>query len=141
MMTIKEFMDKALRVKFVDKGRDYSGWDCFGPGYVAYRDILGIELPSFVDEYVDAGNTKASRRVIRDIILSQKHNWETVDKPQALDIVLFRFGDTETHLGIMIDKKRFLHCEKTINTVIERVDSAKWKKRVEGIYRLKIKSE
>ncbi len=138
-MTLNEFITKALNVKFKDKGRDYSGWDCWGPSHCAYKDILGVELPSFIDDYVNAGDTKASRRVIHDIILSQKHNWESVDKPQALDVVLFRFGDTETHLGLMVDKNRFIHCEKKINTVIERIHSAKWKKRIEGIYRLKDK--
>ncbi len=138
-MTLDEFISKALLVKFKDKGRDYSGWNCWGLPRCAFKDILSIELPSFVDDYVDAGDTKASRRVIHDIILSQKHNWEKVDQPQALDVVLFRFGDTQTHLGLMIDKNRFIHCEKRINTVIERIDSAKWQKRIEGIYRLKDK--
>lgn len=136
-MTLKEFIYNALKVKFKDKGRTYSGWDCYGPAFLGYRDILGIILPSFIDDYVNAGDTKASRRVIHDIIISQKHNWDKIDKPQAMDIVLFRFGDTEIHLGLMVDKNRFLHCERKINTVIERIDSAKWKNRIEGIYRLK----
>jgi cell wall-associated NlpC family hydrolase len=136
-MTLKEFINKALLVKFKDKGRNYEGWDCWGPSRCAYQDILGVELPSFIDDYVNAGDTKASRRVINDIILSQKHNWIKVEQSEALDVVLFRFGDTETHLGLMIDKNRFLHCEKKINTVIERIDSLKWRRRVEGVYRLK----
>jgi len=136
-MTLDEFINKALRVKFKDKGRDYSGWDCWGPSRCGYKDILGVELPSFIDDYVNAGDTKASRRIIHDIILSQKHNWEPVDKPQALDVILFRFGDTETHLGLMVGKNKFIHCEKIINTVIERIDSAKWEKRIEGVYRLR----
>jgi cell wall-associated NlpC family hydrolase len=136
-VTLKEFIYNALRVKFEEKGRTYSGWDCFGLLFLAYRDVLGVELPSFVDDYVDAGDTQASRRVIHDIILSQKHNWDPVEKPQALDAVLFRLGDTEIHLGLMVDKNRFIHCEKKVNTVVERIGSVKWKKRIEGIYRLK----
>ncbi|MDD5584931.1 MAG: NlpC/P60 family protein, partial [Candidatus Omnitrophica bacterium] len=136
-MTLGEFIEKALRVRFKDKGRDYSAWDCYSVVLLAYREILNIELPSFVDDYVDAGDTPASRRVIHDIILRQKQNWTRIDDPQALDVVLFQFGDAQTHLGLMVDKKRFLHCEKKINTVIERLDSAKWAKRVEGVYRLK----
>jgi cell wall-associated NlpC family hydrolase len=140
MLTINDFINRILKMPFKEHGRDYSGGDCWSPVYLAYRDVLGIELPSFIDDYVNAGDTKASRRVIHDIILSQKRNWESVDKPQALDVVLFRFGDTETHLGLMVDKSRFIHCEKKINTVIERIDSAKWKNRIEGIYRLKDKN-
>jgi len=139
-MTLKEFVYNALRVKFKDKGRSYSFWDCYGVAYLCYRDVLGIELPLFLDDYVNAGDTKASRRVINDIILSQKQYWDKVNDFKALDIVLFRFGDTETHLGVMLDKNRFIHCEKKINTVIERINSAKWKKRVEGIYRLKVRN-
>ena len=139
-MTFEEFVSKALFVKFTPKGRDYSGWDCYGLGYCCFRDVRGILLPSFTDDYPDAGDTKASRRVIHDIILSQKYHWEVGNKPRAMDIVLFRFGDTETHLGLMRDSNWFLHCEKKINTVSERVNSAKWEKRVEGFYRLKDKN-
>lgn len=136
-MTLDEFIVKALRVKFKDKGRDYSGWDCWGVPRCGYKDVLSIELPSFVDDYIDAGNTEASRRVINDIVISQKHKWDPVNKPRALDVVIFRLGNTETHLGLVVDKNRFIHCEKKINTVIERLDSAKWKRRIEGIYRFK----
>ncbi len=136
-MTLNEFIDKALRAPFKTKGRDYSGFDCYGLMQCAYKDVLVRELPSYVDEYVDAGDTEASRRVIEDHILAAKHNWEQVEKPQAMDVVLFRFGNTRTHLGLMVDDKSFLHCEKRIGTVIERLDSAKWKKRAEGVYRLK----
>lgn len=137
-MKLQEFIQKALGAPFKPKGRDYDGWDCFGPFYCAYRDVLGIEMPSYVDDYVDPGDTDASRRVIQDIILSQKHNWETVKKPQPLDVVLFTYGATRTHLGLMVDSKQFLHCERRIGTVIERLGCAKWKSRVEGIYRLKV---
>lgn len=140
-MILQDFINKALHSKFKNKGRNYDYCDCYGIIFLAYRDIINVELPCFINDYVDAGDTKASRQVINDVILLQKHNWNGVIKPQAMDVVLFRFGDTETHVGLMIDKKQFIHCEKIINTVIERIDSAKWKKRVEGIYRLKDKDE
>jgi cell wall-associated NlpC family hydrolase len=139
-MTLDEFIIKSLSIKFRDKGRDYSNGDCWAIPYLAYRDILGVELPNFIDEYPDAGDTKSSRRIIGDIAVSEKQNWEQVKTPKPLDIVLFRFGDTNTHVGLAIDEKRFIHCEKKINTVIERLDSVKWQKRTEGIYRLKRKN-
>lgn len=136
-MKLDEFINLILKMPFKEKGRDYSGGDCGAVHYLAYRDVLGIELPSFIDDYVNAGNDEASRRVIHDILLSQKQFWDKVDKPRALDVALFRLGNTETHLGLMIDKNRFVHCERKINTVIEHINSMKWKNRVEGIYRLK----
>jgi cell wall-associated NlpC family hydrolase len=126
-----------MKMPFKDKGRDYTGGDCGAVPYLGYRDVLGIELPSFIDDYVNAGDNEASRRVIHDILLSQKQFWDKVEKPRKMDVVLFRFGKTDTHLGLMINKNRFIHCERKINTVNECITSAAWKDRIEGIYRLK----
>jgi hypothetical protein len=126
-----------MKMPFKDKGRDYTGGDCGAVPYLGYRDVLGIELPSFIDDYVNAGDNEASRRVIHDILLSQKQFWDKVEKPREMDVVLFRFGKTDTHLGLMINKTRFIHCERKINTVNECITSAAWKDRIEGIYRLK----
>jgi len=134
-MTLSHFIDLMLGVPFKPKGRDVLGVDCWAVPVLAYRDILGIELPSFVDDYVDPGDTEASRRVINDLVLMEKQRWEKVSRPKAMDVVVFRFGDTQTHIGMMVDEKCFIHCERKINTVIERVGCAKWKKRVEGFYR------
>ncbi len=139
-MTLAEFVIKALGVPFKAKGRDYSGFDCWAVPMLAYRAISGIELPSFVDDYVDPGDSEASRRIINDLVLMEKQRWEKVSRPNAMDVVVFRFGDTQTHIGMMVDEKCFIHCERKINTVIERLTCAKWKSRVEGIYRLKGKN-
>lgn len=138
-MTLDEFILKGLVVKFKNKGRSYSGWDCYGLIFSCYRDVLHTEIPSFVDDYVDAGDSKASRRVINDIVIFQKRNWEKIKNPKPFDVVLFRFGESQTHVGLVIDEKRFIHCEKKINTVVETLDCMKWKKRIEGVYRLKDK--
>jgi len=137
-MTIQLFILLALVVPFKPKGRSYFGWDCWGLVHTAFKEISGIDLPSFVDDYVDPGDTEASRRVINDLVLIEKQRWEKVSSPKALDVVVFTFGASQTHIGLMVDDKCFLHCEKTINTVIERLGCAKWQKRVEGIYRFKV---
>ncbi len=137
LITLNEFINRIMKMPFKDKGRDYTGGDCGAVPYLGYRDVLGIELPSFIDDYVNAGDNEASRRVIHDILLSQKQFWDKVEKPRKMDVVLFRFGKTDTHLGLMINKNRFIHCERKINTVNECITSAAWKDRIEGIYRLK----
>jgi len=136
-MTLQGFIIKALGVKFRPKGRDYFGWDCWGCVCSCYQEVLGIELPSLVDDYVDPGDTEASRRVINDLVLLEKQRWEKVSKPKAMDVVVFTLGASQTHIGVMVDDKCFLHCERKVNTIIERLMCAKWQKRVEGIYRFK----
>jgi cell wall-associated NlpC family hydrolase len=134
-MTLQGFIIKALGVKFRPKGRDHFGWDCYGLVCCAYNDVLDVLLPSFVDDYVDPGDTEASRRVINDLVLMEKQHWQKVSKPKAMDVVVFTLGTSQTHIGLMVDDKCFLHCERKVNTIIERLMCAKWKKRVEGIYR------
>ena len=46
-MTWDQFAAKAMSVPFVPLGRGYSGWDCWGLVMCGYRDVLGIELPTY----------------------------------------------------------------------------------------------
>ena len=49
IVTIDEFIVKAIKVPFVDKGREYSGWDCWGSVCCFYRDVKGVILPQYLD--------------------------------------------------------------------------------------------
>ena len=136
-MKINDFVIKLLGTPFKDKGRDYEGIDCYGVLYLAYRDALGVTLPILTDDYPDAGMTAGSRKAINDLVILNKHSWEKVNYPCAFDVALFRMGDTNTHVGLMIDRNRFIHCERKINVNVERLDSVRWNKRLEGVYRLR----
>lgn len=136
-MTLYEFINKALCCKYVDGGRDYDGIDCYGIPFLAYRDVLGIDLPAFYGEYEDGGKSVESRATINDLILANKNEWELVDKYEPMDVVLFTLGGNPIHVGIMIDSKRFLHCERKIGVVVEKISSFMWWKRLEGVYRLR----
>jgi cell wall-associated NlpC family hydrolase len=127
---------KALAVPFVDKGRDYTGWDCYGVVYRFFMDVRGINLPSYSSDYTDTGDSAESRQELSDLIASKKGRWELVQKPEPMDVVLFTLGGQPIHVGLVIDKKSFLHCERKVGTVVESLNSIAWKKRTEGVYRL-----
>lgn len=135
-MTLNEFIAKTLSVPYQEKGRDYLGWDCWAVPYLAYRDVLGIDLPSYTDSYTDPGNTSVSREELGQLISGEKLHWQQVMSYEPMDVVLFTLGGQPVHVGLMIDSRRFLHCEKKIGTVIEMIDSAVWKRRLDGVYRL-----
>lgn len=138
MITLKEFVAKAIVVPFKDKGRDYSGWDCYGLMRCFLKDVHDIEIPSFVDDYENAGLTKDSRDHLEFVITERKKilpKWVAVEKPRAGDGVLFLVGGRPIHMGLMVDENNFLHTEFKINTVIESIKSITWKKRIEGFYR------
>jgi len=137
-VTLSEFIQKAMRIPYVDKGRDYSGVDCYGLLYLCYKEVVGVTLASHLDDYPDAGETPESRAVLNSLIAVHRDDeWEHVSggcKP--LDVVLFTLGGQPLHLGIALDKKRFFHAERRIGVVVQKMNSSAWTKRKEGVYRL-----
>lgn len=136
-MTFDAFIKKIMLTPYVDKGRDYDGIDCYGMLYLAYKDVLGVALPTYVDEYDDTGKTAASREALSALITGHTHEWEPVDgRYRPMDVALFTLGGQPIHIGVMIGKDKFIHCEEKIGVIVERLSSAKWAKRKEGVYRL-----
>lgn len=134
-MTLEEFIPKALMVPFQDHGRSYEGWDCWGLVYVAYRDIMGVTLPSYSGEYDRAGDTRESRNQLDGLIRSHLGPWSVVEERLPLDVVLFRIGGQPVHVGLLVDRRRMLHAEARIGTQMERMSSSMWNQRLEGVYR------
>ena len=56
-MTWEQFTERAVLTPFLDKGRSYLGFDCWGLVVCGYRDVLGVSLPSY-DEYDTVRNHK-----------------------------------------------------------------------------------
>jgi cell wall-associated NlpC family hydrolase len=136
LISANDFVNNALKVEFIEKGRSFSGWDCYGLVYCFYRNVYGKFLPTYDEGYEDTGNSRQSRKQINALMLDNKISWDKVDKPQEGDVVLFNLGGLPIHAGIMLDVRRFLHCERKRNTMIESVSSSMWKLRVEGFYRM-----
>jgi cell wall-associated NlpC family hydrolase len=135
-MTLNEFILKVMATPFKDKGRDYSALDCYGLVRLAYSEIFKIDLPSYSDEYTNAGQCRDSRVEVSELIAMKKRKWQEVKDYRPMDVPLFTLGGMPIHVGLMIDHRNFLHCEKKIGTVIERIDSMAWNKRLSGVFRL-----
>jgi len=129
-VTASEFIDMALAVPFKDKGRDYAGWDCYGLAYCFYRDVLGINLPLYLD-YESTRDYEALHRVITE----RQADWVEVDMPEFGDIALFTLGTRRTHLGVVLNRFHMVHAEGKVGTIVEPFNSSLWKKRREGFYR------
>ncbi len=134
-MTLEEFTARAIRVPFMDKGRDWDCWDCWGQIFVFYRDVLGVALPSYTESYEDAGHSVESREALRVLIAANLCAWRPVSDPVPGDVVLLNIGGRPIHVGLALGGGLLLHAERKINTVIERLASPMWAKRIEGFYR------
>lgn len=137
-ITLAEFIDRAMDVPFVEGGRDYDGWDCWGLVVCCQRDVYGRILPSHSGEY---GST-ARRDELKALIERDKTEtdlWELVDEPETGCLVLLYLYGRPCHIGVMVDHRNVLHTEAKCNTVTQRIDRTPWRgegyDKVEGYYR------
>lgn len=122
-----------IGLPFADKGRDWTGCDCWGVVRLVHIEHAGNDLPSY------AGLGADERREIASIIAreAQSPHWLKVDaSPATLDIIWFRRGRFDAHCGIYLRPGLMLHMAEHDCSKIERFDGASpWASRVTGIYR------
>ena len=134
-MTLTEFIARAILVPFVNKGRDWHGWDCWGMLRLFHDRVLRIDLPDYSESYTDAGHSAESRERLATLFQTGLTSWRAVSEPEPGDGVLLNIGGRPIHVGLAIGEGRMLHTSRRINTVIERLDAPMWARRIEGFYR------
>lgn len=122
-----------IGLPFMPDGRDRAGIDCWGLVCLVYREQLDIELPSYSGVYTEA--SREALRIVAGQYQSWRQNWEPVDFPRALDVVLFRIGGLNAHVGIVIDRRHMLHILSGIDSCIEAYAGLIWRDRLQGFYR------
>lgn len=122
---------RFVGIPFRDKGRDYSGCDCWGIPYLVYRDVLGIELPLYTHGYHNTRDREEIHRLMRH----EKTLWQPVDRQEPYDIVHIRIGNNAMHCGVYIGNGMFIHCLEGVGACIERITSSAWRHRIVGFYR------
>jgi len=118
-------------------GRGRDGCDCWGLVCLVYREALQIELPSFDGAYV----TARERRDIAAIVSSErdKMDWREVATPADFDVLLFRVGRYESHVGIACGRGMMLHASSGNLSAVERIGPM-WASRLAAIYRHRMRA-
>ena len=111
-MTPDEFAARAIRVPFVDKGRDWDAWDCWGMVYVFHRDVLGVALPSYTEHYQDAGDSPETRKALRDLIAASMGAWRRVETPEPGDVVLIKGSHALALETVVEELEQALHARE-----------------------------
>lgn len=127
---LRKFVREAIAVPFVKKGRDMSGWDCWGEVRCGYKQVLDIDLPDWQDY-----DSLTAYKHLNDLITGRQKGWIPVERPQLMDVALFNIGSMATHVALIISKREALHTEQRLGTFIERLDSPVWARRLNGIFR------
>ncbi|WP_223292967.1 MULTISPECIES: NlpC/P60 family protein [Shewanella] len=89
-------------------GMSKRGVDCSGFVVLAYKNILGINLPRTTIEQKGVGHKIA------------KQNLKTGD------LVFFKTGWSTRHVGIYLSDSKFLHASTSQGVMISRLDNSYW---------------
>ncbi len=135
-MDLAEFTDRALDVPFIEKGRSYEGWDCWGLIYMAYQDLFSIQLPEYTGEY----NSTRRREELQGLITRRKiSDWELHSPHEPGDVALVKMLGRNCHVGLMLPDMYMLHVQDGVQAIVEQIDRPPWRDKnydkVEGIYR------
>lgn len=121
--------DDLLMCEFAENGEGPHYYNCWNLCREVYRRA-GLILPAYDDYIKDVFKRDA---VIRDI---RKCFFKELAGPERLSIVtLMMRPGCVTHMGVVLEKNRFIHIGKRTGVVIARLDDRRWKKRIEGFYR------
>jgi cell wall-associated NlpC family hydrolase len=125
--------DRFVGIPYLDKGRSLVGLDCWGLLHLVYRELRGIELPSYAERYT----TGADRIAMARLIAGELDAWQEVAPGQegTFDGVLMREGEFPRHIGIVTTPGMVLHVQPGETSRIERYRSGILANRVVGFYR------
>ncbi len=97
-------------VRYRIGGLSKSGIDCSGFVYITFRDRFGIALPRSSD---------------KQVVLGRK-----IDETELRtgDLVFFRTGRNDRHVGIFLEDRKFLHASTLKGVMISSLDDVYWSK-------------
>jgi len=122
-----------IGVPYMNKGRDLLGADCWGLLRLFYIHEMGVLLPTYDESYVDSFDKMSTSTAIQEF----SNDWTKVDIPQYGDGIKLRLMGHPCHVGVYLGNAEFLHTQTGHNSGIDRLDSVKWRHRIEGYYRHK----
>mgnify|MGYP000125468472 CR=1 FL=1 len=127
-------------IQFEDYGREReTGLDCWGLVRLIYREVAGIELPTYGD--ISAYDLMRVAREFRKATTATSEIWHKVtDAPRRmLDVVVMTvFEDgakVPYHCGLMVSPRRMVHIEKATHSHTVTLDNPTVGPRIIDIYR------
>lgn len=119
---------KYIGIPFKDHGRGFDGCDCYGLVSLVYENELGIHLPMVGDLYADAYKKRQVNETVANV---NKNVWCKTIEPDfnvlmPYDVLVFRIGGFDHHVGLYIGNMSMLHVIEGANAGIEKVTSIRW---------------
>lgn len=122
--------EQYLGLPYEPQGRSLAGVDCFGLCWLVLRSI-GAPVPSYAGDYA----SPEERSEIAALISGAKPAWHKVDQAMEYDLVTFRRGMIESHIGVVVKPGLMLHITRGQPSCIEDYTTGRWANRLTGIWR------
>lgn len=100
-------------------GETRRGLDCSAFVQLTFRDLFGISLPRQTSSQREAGKLIALEQVA------------------AGDLLFFRTGAADRHVGMYIGGGRFLHVSTSSGVMISSMDEGYWRARLSRVVRIR----
>jgi cell wall-associated NlpC family hydrolase len=110
-LTLYAQLEDWQGVRYRMGGLSKSGVDCSGLVYLTFRDHFGIKLPRTTRHQSRTGKSVSRRHL------------------QPGDLVFFKTGWFDRHVGIYIEKHRFLHVSTKKGVMLSSLENPYWRKR------------
>jgi len=110
-------VDSLIGIPWTPDGDSHDGCSCWGLVRLYYRQEQGINLPDLRD-----GDQMACI-------------WKPVISPQMGDVIVFRRGPADRHVGIALTHFDMLHVDEDKTSCIENYRGPLWSHRLLRIYR------
>lgn len=124
-----------LGIPHVRFGRERSGGlDCWGLCFHVYREVLGIDVPDYLEVPPGSAERAEMGRMVDDICSAWP--WHRVEEPQEFDVAVFRMGELARHVGIVAGDAGFmLHAASGSASCLTRLTARRWANRLLGYFR------
>lgn len=134
-MKMRDKFSKYIGIPFVDHGVSKEGCDCYGLVLIVYKEEFGIDLPWLGDSYSHAYRRKDVNSTVKKNIDLGCYIDVTNEPRKPLDIIIFRTGGLETHIGLWVEDGWLLDILEGAHSTIRRYDTSEWKNRITRILR------
>ena len=108
---LREYFIRWQGTRYRYGGLSHTGVDCSGLTLITYRELFGKNLPRTVKEQVKKGK-KISKASL-----------------QAGDLVFFKTGIFQKHVGIYLEDDLFIHASGSKGVTISSLNNEYWQKR------------
>lgn len=121
--------DRYLGIPWSREDQGASGTHCWGLVRLVYAEVLDIEL----DDFGAARTRVENAAIVAD--RRRRWPWREVAQPLAFDVVVFRRGRIDDHIGVMVGPRLMLHVDIGGEAIVDDVHAPEWRCRLSAFHR------